>query len=380
MATDTDDSFTGEMLEPLMRLDKDIKKAASLMNGESVRSAVTLYYHIQGFRIRAKSKVTSAPEESPDKVLSWVFENTRRLEEDIKKILGEFAAGYTVGKWLQSICGIGPVISAGLLANLDIRTAKTAGQWWRFAGLDPTLTWVGREKSKDLVKRALNESGGLDAKGISLISKESGQHAANIINVWEHGFKPVVGEKAKAGKAGLEAWLSRRPYNADLKTLTAFKLGECFVKVKGNAKDFYGKIYEQRKAFECSQNDAGAYKEEAEKMLSQRKYGKETEAYKAYSLGRLSAGHIHARCRRYAVKLFLSHLHHVMHEDFYGAPPPVPYIMSKADTKHTHFIKPPNWPMLEPAKPLSHLYRQTNHPTGVAPKLGAYQGDPEAQD
>ena len=62
-----------------------------------------------------------------------------------------------------------------------------------------------------------------------------------------------------------------------------------------------------------ARNDHGDYAERAALILTQKKFDKKTDAYKAYSSGNLPPAHIHAMARRYAVKLFLSHLHGEMH-------------------------------------------------------------------
>ena len=51
------------------------------------------------------------------------------------------------------------------------------------------------------------------------------------------------------------------------------------------------------------------------------KIGKTTEAYAAYSAGRLPPGHLHARAKRWAVKLF-------------GVPAPKPYVLSQLEHGH----------------------------------------------
>ena len=54
--------------------------------------------------------------------------------------------------------------------------------------------------------------------------------------------------------------------------------------------------------------------------------------------GILPDGHIHARAKRYAVKLFLAHLHSVWYEIEFGREPPLPYAI--AILGHAHHIKP----------------------------------------
>lgn len=125
----------------------------------------------------------------------------------------------------------------------------------------------------------------------------------------------------------------KRPWNAALKTL-CWKAGESFVKVSGHDEDIYGKIYLQRKAYEQQKNDAGEYRDQAE--VGAKRVGKNTDAYKHYAQGKLSPGHIHARAKRYAVKLFLSHYHEKAYELHYGKKPPLPYPI--AILGHAHKI------------------------------------------
>ena len=85
----------------------------------------------------------------------------------------------------------------------------------------------------------------------------------------------------------------------------------------------------------------GDYREQAEAKAAT--VGKNTDAYKAYSIGQLPPAHIHARAERYATKLFLAHWHHVAYESHFGTPPPKPYVIEHMG--HAHYIAPPNWPM-----------------------------------
>jgi hypothetical protein len=69
----------------------------------------------------------------------------------------------------------------------------------------------------------------------------------------------------------------------------------------------------------------GKFEEIAKAKLAKFNIGKTTDAYKAYSTGKLPPAHLHARAKRYAVKLFLSHLHEVWFKDEFGVMPPAPY-------------------------------------------------------
>lgn len=265
----------------LGKLTKDLRIAAERMGRDEARYLVDCYYQLQDFRIRTAGQIRSQGEAEPCEFLRWLNNTISTLEKSLQSALGRYAKQWAVGAWCQSICGIGPVISAGLIAHIDIRRCKTFGQLWSFAGLNPAAKW------------------------------DKGQ---------------------------------KRPWNAKLKTLVAFKAGESFVKVQNNKNDFYGSLYRQRKDMETERNEAGGFSDDAARILTEKKIGKTTEAYKYLSQGMLPKAHIHARARRYAVKLFLSHLHHVMHLDYYGINPPIPYIFEHQgdDDNHRHYIEVPN--------------------------------------
>jgi hypothetical protein len=212
--------------------------------------------------------------EEPGELLSWFADQHRILENNIRRALDVYTSEHPIGRWCKSITGIGPVIAAGLIAHIDISKAPTMGALWRFAGLDPSATWGKGEK---------------------------------------------------------------RPWNARLKVL-CWKIGESFVKVSGNDKDIYGKIWRQRKEEEAAKNEVLAYKDQAAAILAAKKIGKTTEAFGHYSSGKLPPAQIHARAKRYAVKLFLSHLWETWrkHE---GLPAPEAYCF--AHLGHAHKIEAP---------------------------------------
>lgn len=131
----------------------------------------------------------------------------------------------------------------------------------------------------------------------------------------------------------------KRPWNADLKVL-AWKIGDSFVKVSGRDDAFYGAAYRARKAYEVNRDERGENTEAAAAMLAAKNI-RATETRATYESGHLPAGQLDARARRWAVKLFLSHWHHVAFVEEYGKPPPLPYAI--AHQEHAHFVPPPGW-------------------------------------
>lgn len=311
-------------LEILDRLNKDLKTAATTLTQNEIRLIVDLYYQVQDFRIASANIVRSQPGE-PNALSKWVFSNFQIIEKDIKSAMGSFAAHYKVGRWLQSQYGIAETISAGLLAHLDIRKAKTPGNFLSFAGLiDPSR------------------------------------------QPWEKKTK--------------------RPWNAKLKTLVTVRMGETLVKFSGNDKCVYGKLYVERKKRLIRENAAGEFSDDA--LVRSKEVGSDTIAYRWYSgqypaeimngdffslppeerdellkkhrmnegdgLPMLPPGHLHSRARRHMAQMVLCHLHYVMYEDFYGKTYEFkPYIHSKHfdetspgqdGEEHTWIMMPHKWP------------------------------------
>lgn len=211
----------------------------------------------------------------PHDVLGWLATQSTILEKSVHAALDVYSAAHSVGARMRTVRGVGPVIAAGLLAHIDITRAPTAGAIWRFAGLNPDLEWKKGQK---------------------------------------------------------------RPFNASLKTL-CWKLGESFVKVSNHEDAFYGQLYKERKDAEIAKNEAGDFADQAKAKLEKFKISKTTDAHKAYAGGKLPPAHIHARAKRYAVKMFLSHLHEIWHKEHYGVAPPAPYVMVHAG--HVHKLEPP---------------------------------------
>ena len=372
----------------LSRLDSDLRSAAENLGPEEARFLVDMYYQMQNVRIRFRNQQRQTEKHSePNRVITWGLVNIRRAEDDIKRALGSFAESYSVGRWCMSNFGIGPVITAGLMAHLDIRNTFTVGKWWRFAGLDPSRDWHGKEEAKQMLAQI---SPGSQLKKFTLekareLSALCNVNPVRLQQVWTDGF-------AKSKKYGaLEKYLAARPWNAELKSLCAFKMGECFVKFQNNEACDYGHLFQARKALEIERNMQGNFSDQAAKILSKEKRRDDAYATKwmkgcftaehmaevltleqakrlpylnkkagkpGSGVSMLAPAHIHARARRYAVKIFMSHLHHVMYVDYYGEDPPKPFIIEHSDGTHTHTIPIPHFPLADDlgGKPLSDLY------------------------
>lgn len=254
------------------RLSRDLRTASLTLSDEEARFLVDASYIIQEDRKRSGNQVRSMGTE-PHATLSWFFENNQILEGQLKTALDRYSDSKKIGRWMKAQYGIGPVLSAGLLAHIDIEKAVTVGDIWRFAGLDPTIKW------------------------------EKGQ---------------------------------KRPFNAGLKTL-CWKIGQSFMKFHKEDACFYGKLYKQRKDFEEARNNRGDNAAKAAELLP--KFNKSTEAYGHLASGKLPPAQIDARARRWAVKIFLSHVHEKWHELELGVKPAKPFAIEHLG--HAHYIPPP---------------------------------------
>jgi hypothetical protein len=271
------------VLEPaVQRLTADLKTAARKLSDREARYLVDLYYQWQRNRIRAGHQERALTEAAePAVVFDFVQGQAEALENQIRRALQYYVEDHPVGGWLIAQAGIGPIIAAGLLAHIDIRKAPTVGHIWRYAGLDPTMRW------------------------------EKGQ---------------------------------KRPWNAALK-LVCWKAGQSFVKVSNKETAVYGAVYRERKALEVERNNAGLFADQAKAALEAKRFGKDTEAFKHYEQGRLPPARLELRAQRYAVKLFLSHLHHVWWRWETGTDPVKPYVITHM--QHAHYIEPPG-PVVPP--------------------------------
>jgi hypothetical protein len=263
-AREHDDESTAldDFSTAVRRLTRELRNAAAELGDESARYLVDTYYDMQHDRIRAAAQIRQAAKgEPPNAVLDWLSDSFATLEDGIKAALDQYTKAHKMGSFLRTIYGIGPVLSAGLLAHIDIHKAATAGHIWQYAGL--------------------------------------------------------AGEGQKPWAKG-----EKRPFNARLKTL-CWKCGQSFMKFSNRPECYYGGLYREQKQKYLDRNARGDYRERALELA--KKVGKATETYKSYSVGVLSPGHVDAMARRWAVKRFLADLQGEWYRREFGKEPPAPY-------------------------------------------------------
>jgi hypothetical protein len=255
---------------PLATLPRDLKKAARTLGEDEARFLVDMYYGIQDFRIHSNNQVSAIlraakevegedePVIEPHETLGFFYSQFRELEHQIHASLDAYSMADPMGEWVRGHHGVGPVIAAGLISNIDITKSPHVSSLWRFAGLAP-------------------------------------------------GQKLVKGQP--------------RDWNARLKVLM-WRLGDSFIKHKGAEACYYGHLYDSQKTTLIRRNEAGEFAETAKQILAEKQFRRDTKAKTAYEEGKLPDAHITARARRYAVKRFLSHYWVAAYRLHYGVEPP----------------------------------------------------------
>lgn len=289
MSSDEFPSFDGDLDEALVvRLLRkwirhDLKQADPLPI--EMRYVVDYYYAMQDFRIQLASQTrqVSAADEPAD-LLGRLARFHVILESEVEGQLRRRCEKNPVGAWLLGIRGIGPVITAGLLAHIDVRKAPSASSVWRFAGLDPTAKWNKGQK---------------------------------------------------------------RPWNARLKQI-CWHAGECFKRSSQADKldleeALYCRLYRERKALVVERNEAGGFAELAARTLAERNI-RDRETRAIYEAGKIPAGRLDYMATRYATKVMLSHVWTLLYELEYRRPAPDPWAIAHGG--HVHRIPIPcrPWP------------------------------------
>lgn len=340
------------------------------------------YYQLQDLRKASANQILSMGDtKEPCEVIRWFCNNAESLETQIKRALGNYAEADRAGRWSLSVYGIGPVIAAGLLAHIEIQKAKTAGAIWKFAGITADTVWQGKEKTREQIA-VLREEYKEPWDAFLMLCTANGRNPFRVLKQAEIVkevpdrdvvlatvtalggkadrdllFEDNIIEKAGIARVGVYKklfpdaeldWpsigqvISKRPFNAALKVL-CWKIGQSFLKFSNQDECFYGHILRKRWALEKERNEQFAFAEQAREKLKKFRIGKNTEAYKAYSIGKLPPAHILQRSCRYATKLFLAHWQHVAWEATTGQQPVKPYVLEHV-AGHSDFIAPPGWP------------------------------------
>lgn len=335
-------------IDPSTGMSNEVKKTfVRIPTKEEARFLQDIYYQTQDKRIAIAGQLRSLRQDKDSKsadeasnadntaFLEWFYNETVKMEENIKKALEAFSDSYYISRWAKQVTGIGPVISTVLAANLEIKSDNMhAGNWWSYCGLnDNNRPWLGREKSKAIVEQCINNNGG--------VLDDAAVYEVALKTKWKYSYLESKAKDPKKGwiKDKLIKACSLVPYNKSLKVLM-YKIGHSFRMVKNKPASLYGRILREREEYENKKNLNGDYKEQASNILATKNFNKSTIAYKYYIKGQLPPGHISQRAERYATKLFISHLFEAAWYNKFNTPCPEPYIIGFDEGGHNDYIGP----------------------------------------
>ena len=293
-------------LEIVARMSRDIREAAETLGDDEARFLVDAYYIMQDDRKRAFAQGRALDGSAePNLVIGWLAAQSSTVENQIKSALDRYTNAHVMGSFMRSVYGIGPVISAGLLAHIYM------GDW---------CSVCHGHDEEDCAKFQKDKKRKLPAHDWTPV--ESCPTAGHIFQ-----FAGIAADGQKPWEKGV-----KRPFNAQLKTL-CWKLGQSFLKFSNQDECIYGHHYREQKAKYIARNDTDQYRARAVERAKH--VGKTTEAFKHYSIGKLPPGHIDAMARRWAVKRFLADLHIAWYWTVYSRLPPLPYPI--AVLGHAHY-------------------------------------------
>lgn len=351
-----------EMVQSVARMTRDMRAAAANLSTEEARFLVDAYYTMQDRRIAAANQSRALDKSSePHEILDWLRTQSTIIEDQVKAVLAKYVEGHIVGPWALGQMGIGPVIAAGIIARVDIKLAPTTGHIWRFAGLDPTQEWrkgerrpwnadlrricwllgesfvklsprflAGEEacyytgvflkrKAREIVR---NHSGDLSEQAISARTKKRFGEDTGAIK-WLMGDLDKVGTTKQTK---LSPWVR-------VETI----VGGVRYAIDTDKKDNSDRIL----LLQNHMRMLGVETPDEGMVLDIRPFH---ELKPAELIPMLPPAHIHSRAKRYAVKLFLAHLHEIWFRLEFGKAPPNPYPI--AHMGHSHKIDPPGLAMI----------------------------------
>ena len=310
---------------------------------ETFRFVVDRFYDAQRKRIVLSNQIdaikreTDYQDDTSLEILKMEYAIYVKLEQTYNKLMDVCTKRTRSGRWLREVSGVGPALAATFEAYLDVKKGQHASSFQSYCGLnDHSKPWYSKEQAKAFVKKAMEEC---ETKEINdeVIIRVSADTKWAVEFLQEHCMDKELLEKTgevKYSKTELEKAITILPFNRNLKT-ACWKLGDTFVK-NANRKSMYGKIYQQRKAYELAKNDKGDYAEFAALCLQKKNYTGDTR--KTYESGKLPLNHIEQRARRYAVKMFISHYFEACYRYTYGVPAERPYAIEHLG--HTDYIGP----------------------------------------
>jgi len=272
-----------------------------------IRSLVEIYYDFQDQRIITNNRIgmnvkrNGFTEAQLDQYgVLEIMKNAEKFEKDVKKRLTEQVKQFEIWKkYLDKIQGVGPIISAGLLAYIgDIKRFDNISKLWQMAGF-------GMNSYCKKCKGFTYEEVLFSKMGTKKKTKAKRLKAMKICDQCNDPTDPVI-QRRQIG------YMSN--WNDKFKVL-CWKIGQSMVKQKAS-KSGYRKLYDQIKKQERLKNPKRIVRKG--KIM-------------------FNDGHIHNRALRKVIKIFLANLW-MEWRSMEGLPVTKPYIIQK-DPAH-NMIQP----------------------------------------
>ena len=169
------------------------------------------------------------------------------------------------------------------------------------------------------------------------VHEETGRKASLIkrgtFNSWNK--KKASNRKKYITISDVESFIAKPPYNKDLKMKMWF-LSDIFVRNK-NRGSKYGELYDDRLQYEMEKNERREYADQAAQLLATKNITKK-EVRATLEDGKLIDSHLKKRAKRFASKIFLSHVYEAMYWEKYHTKVPDPFAL--AYLGHEDYIAP----------------------------------------
>jgi hypothetical protein len=221
-----------------------------------------------------------------------LYEEQLAHEEKMAKVIAKIVAQHPLwGAFLDGVKGCGPMMSAVILSEFDIRKAERISQFWKYAGLD-VVDWVS-------TTRARYDETPAEARRTVTMEKENGEGWTDYMVRDGRGrgrYTDHLVDQIYTAKDGKEETKKSITFNPFLKTKLVGVLATCFLKQSPDTCR-YRKVYDD-------------YKYRLENHV---KYGipnDEVRIAEAKKAGYKYApkGHRHNMAMRYMIKMFLQDL------------------------------------------------------------------------
>lgn len=315
------------------------------------KTITDLFYQFQHTRIRLNNQIDAVIRGVDNtqlnlNMLSYCYSLTYTMEDDVNKVLGYMGDRTVTGRWLLRNNGIGPALCCALLGNLDITKAPHAGNFISYCGLnDNNRPRITSDQAANIMAEIGQGEKILTMEQVMKISELTKWPMRVFDHINEKGNSAAIYQETKDGpiitgydSKAVRNIIVRPPYSKKAKVI-CYKVGHQFQFLMNRPNSLYGRLIRDRRIYETAKNDAGDYADQAARILDTYNYKKGTNAWKAYTAGKLPLAHLIQRCNRYATKIFISNLHaQMMYVETGGETPELPWIIAFGG--HKDYIKP----------------------------------------